>query len=960
MSEEYKREHVFGLDYGTSDFKFGPITLGEIPEVVENRGYFIDKSSLMSRIMGVKRDLVVGKDLPRFLESREDLAERMVYPMRNGVVAKDDDRAWRVIEELTRYALETFAPRDESFQGFYAVASISVISPRYMYERLFEVFRKINEDRILVKAATIIPQPLAVAIAQKTPTCTVVESGHGNSVPHDEPILILEGDNLRVVAIGELVDRYIELAPRGQGDLEYADLNGDIYVLTFNPLSLKVEFKPISRVYRHKSPKKLYLVKTKSGRKVIVTADHNIFILRDGCLELVKTLEVRKGDLIPTPKILPEISSSRGFIDILDYYGYPKWIYVKPDKHVRNLVKKFRKDELVKRILGKNISRITLYGDAIRADKFLKLAEHLGINLHRTFMIKGRGRSKYIPSKILIDEQFLKACGAFLAEGTKHSKRNNTLMMTLTRCEKLDREVKEFFQKFSKITELGRYGAYIVNNKLLSRLFFDMLGANAGEKRIPPEILSLPLPKLAQFLRAYFEGDGYAPCKGAGRINNVVGVITKSRALAHSLMIALLRFGIVSRVRERIRKSKNQARIYYEVYISGSENLKRFAELIGFCSNRKNVALASFIRVPNTNVDVIPCGKLLREARLGMGLSSAMSSKVTGMNQRLILMYEEGLRRPSRKRLEEFALLYSSCPQSPHLSWLMRLAESDIFWDEVVSVEEVDPPSEYVYDVSCPGNENFLAGFGGIFVHNTQICPISMYPVRNAVIALNRGGGAANALTMEILKDAGYGDLAKEESLVRLVKEKIGLIPRNLDEALRYAKSNLDKVRISVKVPGTRIKVDLGEMSWARFLIGEYVFNPGHEIFQSYFTRGMPKPSDVKIGDTYFYGMMDMAEAITTSIERCSIELQPHLYSKILLSGGNFGWGVPEGLEEVAVTSDQKLREMLAEKGVENVEVMIVGDPKYSVWRGCIVYGYAVPLDYSWRWERMEGWMNVT
>ena len=421
MSEEYKREHVFGLDYGTSDFKFGPITLGEIPETVENRGYFIDKSSLMFRIMGVKRDLVVGKEVPRFLESREDLAERMVYPMRNGVIAKDDERAWRVIEGLTRYALEAFAPRDESFQGFYAVASISIISPRYMYERLFEIFRKTNEERILVRAATIIPQPLAVAIAQKTPTCTVVESGHGN----------------------------------------------------------------------------------------------------------------------------------------------------------------------------------------------------------------------------------------------------------------------------------------------------------------------------------------------------------------------------------------------------------------------------------------------------------------------------------------------------------------------------------------------------------TQICPISMYPIRNAVIALNRGGGAANTLTMEILKDAGYGDLAKEESLVRLVKERIGLVPRDLDEALRYAKSNLDKVKITIKVPGTRIQVDLGEMSWARFLIGEYIFNPGHEIFQSYFTRGMPKPSDVKIGDTYFYGMMDMAEAIITSIERCSIELQPHLYSKILLSGGNFGWRVPESLEGVAVRSDQKLKEMLAEKGVENVEVLIVGDPKYSVWRGCIVYGYAVPLDYPWKWERMEGWMNV-
>ncbi|RLF97820.1 MAG: hypothetical protein DRN65_03730 [Thaumarchaeota archaeon] len=421
MSEEYKREHVFGLDYGTSDFKFGPITLGEVPEVVENRGYFIDSSSLMSRLMGVRREVIVGKDVPRFLESREDLAERMVYPMRNGIIPKDDVKAWRVIKELTKYALESFAPKDESFQGFYVVASISVVAPRYMYEKLFEIFKEMNEEKVLVNAATIIPQPLAVAIAHKIPTCTVVESGHGN----------------------------------------------------------------------------------------------------------------------------------------------------------------------------------------------------------------------------------------------------------------------------------------------------------------------------------------------------------------------------------------------------------------------------------------------------------------------------------------------------------------------------------------------------------TQVCPISMYPIRNAVIALNRGGDAANILTAEILKDAGYGDLAKEESLVRRVKEEIGLLPKNLDDAIRFAKENPDEVRVSLKIPGTRVKIDLEDLSWTRFLIGEYVFNPGHEIFQSYFARGMPKPSDVKIGDTYFYGMMDMAESIVTSVEKCSIELQPYLYSKILLSGGNFGWSVPKGLEQVATTSDQKLKSMLTEKGVENVDVVITGDPKFSVWRGCIVYGYAVPADYEWKWEKLEGWMNV-
>jgi hypothetical protein len=47
------------------------------------------------------------------------------------------------------------------------------------------------------------------------------------------------------------------------------------------------------------------------------------------------------------------------------------------------------------------------------------------------------------------------------------------------------------------------------------------------------------------------------------------------------------------------------------------------------------------------------------------------------------------------------------------------LANSDLAFLRVVSIEEVESQSEYVYDVSVPGCENFLAGFGGVFCHNT-------------------------------------------------------------------------------------------------------------------------------------------------------------------------------------------------------------------------------------------------
>ena len=242
---------------------------------------------------------------------------------------------------------------------------------------------------------------------------------------------------------------------------------------------------------------------------------------------------------------------------------------------------------------------------------------------------------------------------------------------------------------------------------------------------------------------------------------------------------------------------------------------------------------------------------------------------------------------------------------------------------------------------------------------NTQVCPISKYPIQAAQVALNRGGGDANAITSEILKDSGYGDLATEEALVRKVKESIGLVPADLDAAIEEAKKAPRKFRARYKVPGTRVEIDLERDSWTRFLIGEYVFNPNHEIFESYFGRGMPRPKDVKMGETVFKGMLDFGDAIIASVERCPVELQPMLYREILLSGGNFSWTAPERLEGVGVDAPTKIKLLMRQKGITNVSVKMTKSPQFSVWHGCMIYGFAVPDEYEWNWQRLEGWMKL-
>ena len=185
---------VFGEDYGTSELKFGPATLGNVPDVLENRGYFPDTRSSMIRMTAGpdKKLLVVGPDVSNFVEAKRDIAERMVYPMRSGVIERDDDRSWAVVKELTRYALLRHIPAEsEGFEGVKAVASLSAAAPRYMYEKIFDIHREINQEegKKVIRALSVIPQPLAVAISQKGLACTVLEGGAGISIPAYEAFL---------------------------------------------------------------------------------------------------------------------------------------------------------------------------------------------------------------------------------------------------------------------------------------------------------------------------------------------------------------------------------------------------------------------------------------------------------------------------------------------------------------------------------------------------------------------------------------------------------------------------------------------------------------------------------------------------------------------------------------------------------------------------------------------------
>ncbi|HWQ15221.1 MAG TPA: AAA family ATPase, partial [Roseiflexaceae bacterium] len=54
-----------------------------------------------------------------------------------------------------------------------------------------------------------------------------------------------------------------------------------------------------------------------------------------------------------------------------------------------------------------------------------------------------------------------------------------------------------------------------------------------------------------------------------------------------------------------------------------------------------------------------------------------------------------------------------------HLATLRTLATSDVYWDEIVSIEQVPPPDPWVYDLCVAETHNFVAN--NIIVHNSNV-----------------------------------------------------------------------------------------------------------------------------------------------------------------------------------------------------------------------------------------------
>ncbi len=231
------------------------------------------------------------------------------------------------------------------------------------------------------------------------------------------------------------------------------------------------------------------------------------------------------------------------------------------------------------------------------------------------------------------------------------------------------------------------------------------------EKILPEKLFSLSNDKIKLFLHHLWATDGnisYKKIKGR-RTSGAIYYSTTSEKLAGGIQHLLLRCSILSTLR---KVPQGKYRPSFQVHIQGSIMQKRFCEEVGCFGSRGKIipdlidALKQII--PNTNLDVIPeqaWRTLIEPAMQDQGLSWRKLAHKMDISYNGTALVMNGIGRERLSRIAEAVA-------SRNLGYL---AESDIYWDHVVSIKPLGP--QEVFDATVPGTHNFLAN--DILVHNS-------------------------------------------------------------------------------------------------------------------------------------------------------------------------------------------------------------------------------------------------
>jgi dCTP deaminase len=448
--------------------------------------------------------------------------------------------------------------------------------------------------------------------------------------------------------------------------------------VAFDPETLRVRTFPITD-YIENPTKRIYRVELDSGRSVAVTRDHNLFTLDSaGGVRRVPS-EDAAGHWVMVPRNLPDPPAPASAVDLValfedseevvayatDGLGSVDW-----DAIPRGSRRHYRE---------RGSAPLSAVG---RTD----VPEDVSVAFKQS--------DTTLPRRLPVSEEFAWVLGFYVAEGYARRKQ---VVFTNTDGEYLDR-VAAYFREFD--ASLSRSGGgddverLTVCSALWSKLFRTLAGAG-GEKTVPDHAWDWPTPAVEAFLDGLLDGDGH-------RREERDTLYTGNEDLADAATYLGTRLGLSTATYSRERETYVEPS---DCEYTGTEHAVDFYD----GAHRRG----QFVPVP---------GDLLRSMREGAGLTMAEAAEAMGYSSASSVSNVESEEYDTIKRssLERFRDAYRE--HGVDTTRIDQLLDGGVEFDRVASVVRTDRV-EPTYDLEVQPNgrsvENFLGGYGGVFLSNT-------------------------------------------------------------------------------------------------------------------------------------------------------------------------------------------------------------------------------------------------
>jgi len=465
---------------------------------------------------------------------------------------------------------------------------------------------------------------------------------------------------------------------------------------------------------------KLLRVRTRGNLSVTATRAESFLLRRENVLVRVKGAELKVGDRLPVSMTLP-ISSAEAIttLDLSRFLPKDKWTYGSDVHRVQRLITEFAEQgagALDKWYEEQNGKLFTLPFKRRVHCVMVSVAVRDGYVYPK--MRRDKTTTQIIPEHLPLTYDFGFFVGAYLSRGfcfAEASKVDNATRGRHTICisnqnapciDIIERFVKTLNVRVSvaqnKATESDNRNCCDIRivSSALRALMGAMCGCIASDKKVPDWCLIAPDDFLRGVCHAYFSAYGYGCVSDTGCIE----AQSVSEELADGMIRVLKRLGIFS-----VKHVKSTAYLPNQGHGVGGEQRDATSFYISIMGRNAKLYADTIGAVIEAET------KRMREIT---GINECMQS----VGQMDIIPGNDTLHVQGDIHRDELRVLIAKIPadakHKAERDVLQKAADSDVYYDQIVSIVEVESSHEHVYDLTVEDTRTFVLA-NGISLYDT-------------------------------------------------------------------------------------------------------------------------------------------------------------------------------------------------------------------------------------------------